>query len=175
MHQALSVAVVRLRPAQSADFPELARLRDDDVTQALLLGHPEARPSGDTAAWVARRSRDPNGAFFVIESGGSVAGFAQLTARHRIDGYAHFGIGVLPEARGAGVGRAAMEALIEHVRAMRLRKLLGEVRADNSAAIRLYRSLGFREIGVLQDHYDDGTRTWDVVVLEVLLQKHAAS
>ena len=53
-------------------------------------------------------------------------------------------VGVHPSAQRQGVGRALMDALIEHARAGgQLERLELYVRADNERAQALYRSLGF--------------------------------
>ncbi len=48
-----------------------------------------------------------------------------------------------PHYRGRGIGRALMEASLEHVRRHRGEKVILQVGVENSAAQRLYRSLGF--------------------------------
>lgn len=161
---------VHLRPPEPRDRAILRRLRDDSDAQAILMGHPEARQSADDVdAWLTRRAGDPDGCLLVIDDGGRCVGFVQLTARHRLDGHAHFGIALVEGARGQGLGTAAIQELVMHASRLGLRKLLCEVRADNSGARTLYERLGFREVGVLVDHYDDGTRQWDVVIMEALL------
>lgn len=163
---------IKLRPPEDRDYDVLQGIRNDFGTQAMLLGHPEARPgSDDVRTWINRRSNDPDGSFLVIDHAGSCAGFAQLTSTHRIDRHAYFGIALSADARGIGVGRQAMTALVRHARQIGLRKLLCEVRYDNEPAITLYRKLGFRDVGVLRLHYDDGVQQWDVVVMELLLDE----
>ena len=53
---------------------------------------------------------------------------------------------VLPEYRGRGIGSAYLEHLIS-TRGNELRRLRLEVEEENEGAIRLYRSLGFTELG----------------------------
>jgi ribosomal protein S18 acetylase RimI-like enzyme len=69
---------------------------------------------------------------------------------------------VPPEWRGQGVGRALMEEII--ARARRLEGL-EEVRLDvvttNTAAVALYRSLGFEVYGTDPCTLKDGERYWD--------------
>ena len=162
-----------LRPAVPGDLPALSRLRGDREAQALLMGHPEARSGDDTAAWISRRAAAADGAFFAIADTAACLGFAQLTARHGLDRHARFGIALLPEARGRNVGFRAMNLLINEARESGLRKLSCEVRADNGAALKLYRNLGFRDVGVLRAHYDDSAQVWDVILMEKLLAEHS--
>jgi [ribosomal protein S18]-alanine N-acetyltransferase len=62
-------------------------------------------------------------------------------------------IAVAPFARGIGLGRGLMHALITQARRRHLSELFLEVRADNPIARALYRSLGFEEIGVRRGYY----------------------
>lgn len=60
-----------------------------------------------------------------------------------------WGVYVAPAARGAGVSRALMTALLAHLRTLAGVVLVNlSVRADNDAARALYRRLGFRLTGV---------------------------
>jgi ribosomal protein S18 acetylase RimI-like enzyme len=55
------------------------------------------------------------------------------------------GMGVAPEARGRGFGRAAMEAVLESARARSLEHVDLEVLEQNTPAARIYEALGFRD------------------------------
>lgn len=65
-------------------------------------------------------------------------------------------IAVAPFARGIGLGRGLMHALITQARRRHLAELFLEVRADNPIARALYDSLGFEEIGVRRRYYRGG-------------------
>ena len=65
-------------------------------------------------------------------------------------------IAVAPAARGLGLGRGLMHALITESRRRGVAELFLEVRADNPIARSLYRSLGFEEIGVRPRYYRHG-------------------
>lgn len=62
-------------------------------------------------------------------------------------------IAVAPAARGMGLGRGLMHALITQARRRHVAELFLEVRADNPIARALYDSLGFRQIGVRRGYY----------------------
>ena len=69
-----------------------------------------------------------------------------LKNRHNAD---IFGMYVAPEARGQGVGRALVEALIARARALDgVEQLILAVTASNTAARALYRALGFTVYGL---------------------------
>jgi [ribosomal protein S18]-alanine N-acetyltransferase len=65
-------------------------------------------------------------------------------------------VAVDPQARRQGVGRALTNEVIGYARTNECAKILLEVRRGNSAAIRLYESLGFSEFNVRARYYSDG-------------------
>lgn len=69
-------------------------------------------------------------------------------------------------ARGRGLGRALVVALLERLRAQGARCVSLEVRSRNAPAIALYRSLGFAHAGVRPRYYRDGE---DALVLGAAL------
>lgn len=161
-----------LRPSMPEDAETLSRLRSDPKLQHLLMANPDPEPPADpvaeATAWIARR--EGAGWFRVIDAGRGAAGFVQISDVHRKNRFGWLGIALLPAERGRGLGRRALaeaEALVAGE--LGLRKLLLQVRADNAAAIALYRRAGWRRVGKLLGQYDDGRRLYDVVLHEKTL------
>ena len=75
-------------------------------------------------------------------------------------------VAVHPERRGTGLGRALLEAVVATARAGRAQVVFLEVRAGNVVARRLYRRLGFRDLGIRRGYYGPGQ---DAVVMELRL------
>jgi L-amino acid N-acyltransferase YncA len=102
--------------------------------------------------------------------GGPVLGWATLTAysaRRVYSGVAWESVYVAAEARGRGVGRALLEALIPASEAVGLWTLLAGVLAENTASLRLHEAVGFRTVGVQRGLGFDRAGRWrDVVLLE---------
>jgi len=73
---------------------------------------------------------------------------------------------VHPDRRGRGFGRLLLEGTLGEARSSRARIVYLEVRAGNVVARRLYRSLGFRELGVRRGYYGPGQ---DAIVMELRL------
>lgn len=74
---------------------------------------------------------------------------------------------VAREARGRGVGRALLEALLPIADAAGIWTLIAGVQAENVASLRLHESVGFRRVGVHERIARDATGAWrDVVMLE---------
>jgi ribosomal-protein-alanine N-acetyltransferase len=62
-------------------------------------------------------------------------------------------IGVLPEYRRKGIGRALLRACEKQLKTPRLRL---SVRASNQAAISLYEQENYRTVDIWKGYYDDG-------------------
>lgn len=65
-------------------------------------------------------------------------------------------LAVLPAARRRGLGRALLDEAIARVAAAGAVRLLLEVSVRNAAALRLYGSVGFREVGRRRGYYAHG-------------------
>jgi ribosomal-protein-alanine N-acetyltransferase len=75
-------------------------------------------------------------------------------------------VAVHAEHRGAAIGRRLVEHVLEEGRAAGGRVAYLEVRAGNASARRLYRRLGFRDLGVRRGYYGPGQ---DAIVMELRL------
>lgn len=64
-------------------------------------------------------------------------------------------IAVQAEERGRGVGTAVTRALMQYAANMGVQYLTLEVRKSNLAAQKMYKSLGFLELGVRKRYYED--------------------
>lgn len=163
--------MIALAEVAECDVEVLHGLRTDIALQHLLLAYPDPTQSDvdRTRAWIARRQTQ--GLLRAVRTlEGATAGFVQLSAIHERGRFAYLGIALNAGTRGRGLGGLALTAIEELARiTLGLRKLLLEVRADNHAALAMYRAHGWREIGTMQAHYDDGDRLHHVVAMEKAL------
>jgi RimJ/RimL family protein N-acetyltransferase len=108
------------------------------------------------AAWEAQRARSDEqdgGVRFVIAVEGLAVGGASLFGVDGLACHAEVGIGLLPEARGRGIGTEAIAQLVEFafVRC-NLRRLHLEAIASNVGALRVYERAGFVVEGRQREH-----------------------
>lgn len=95
---------------------------------------------------------------------GRVVGYS---CRWRVTDEVHLlNVAIHPEWRGLGHGRALVSAVIGEARVVGARVVFLEVRAGNVVARRLYRQLGFRDLGVRRGYYGPGQ---DAIVMELRL------
>jgi phosphinothricin acetyltransferase len=117
------------------------------------------------------RSHRPDCRFVArTDPGGEVLGWTALgnySARAVYRGVAWESVYVAAEARGLGVGRGLLEALIPASEAAGIWTLLAGVLAENAASLALHERVGFRQVGVQHGMGQDAAGRWrDVVLLE---------
>jgi len=76
---------------------------------------------------------------------------------------------VYPANQRQGVGRYLLEKLMEQARAQKADRMLLEVRKSNRAAIRLYQSVGFEDIGYRKGYYPSHQGREDARVMRLFL------
>jgi ribosomal-protein-alanine N-acetyltransferase len=109
---------------------------------------------GDAALYLELCEEWPEG-FLVAEYGDKVIGFIVLVLTPEGDGRV-FAIAVDSSHRGRGVGRVLLKAAFNTLRKRKIGFVRLEVRVSNTIAQRLYRSMGFMEIGFIPFYYKDG-------------------
>jgi ribosomal-protein-alanine N-acetyltransferase len=92
--------------------------------------------------------------YVVAEEAGQIVGYAGITI-YPPEAEVQT-IAVAPWQQRHGVGRALLETLLGESGARGCRRMLLEVRADNTAAISLYESFGFAINGRRRDYYGAG-------------------
>lgn len=85
-------------------------------------------------------------------------------------GEAHLlNITVKPELQGQGLGRRMLLQMLDLIQAQHVDTVYLEVRPSNKAARKLYRSIGFNQIGVRKGYYPDPKGREDAYVYQLLL------
>jgi ribosomal-protein-alanine N-acetyltransferase len=91
-------------------------------------------------------------------------------------GEAHLlNICVSPTHQGKGLGRELLAHMIEVARSHGNEMMFLEVRPSNIAAIRLYESVGFSEVGVRRGYYPAPTGREDALVLALQLTPYLSA
>jgi len=105
----------------------------------------------------------------VARDSDDVLGWAALTSisdRCVCGGVAEVGVYVAATARGRGVGRALLTALVDESEKAGYWTLQGGIIAENGASIGLFHSCGFRTVGTRERLGKLGNEWHDVVLLE---------
>lgn len=105
-------------------------------------------------------------AFYIVaQVNGRVVGYAGMWT---VLDEAHItNVAVHPDYRGSGFGRALMVELLGRAAVLGAVKLTLEVRVSNNVARRLYKSLGFVEMGFRRKYYSDNDEDAIIMCLDL--------
>jgi len=161
---------LNVRLAEVGDAPAIAEIYNQGIEDRTATFETEPRTAKAVEEVLARRtSRYPA---VVVEDGNRVLGFAwtsEYRPRAAYAGVAEFTIYVARTARGQGVGRLALKALLTEAERGGFWKLVARIFPDNVASRRLCAAFGFREVGVYRRHGQLDGRWMDCVIVERLL------
>ena len=117
-----------------------------------LLSYPDENSFDpeQEALFLEEKAESPNETELIAIIDGKIAGTAGIEAvgkKYKVKHRADFGISVLKEYWGLGLGKALTKACIQCAKNAGYNQLELNVVADNERALSLYRSLGFEEFG----------------------------
>ena len=170
--------IVTLRPRTDDDRDVLFRVAAElDTWEERTPGMPAPLTRERFDARLARADEgDPadSGVTFVVDVDGTAVGSAVLFGFDRLAQHAEAGIGLLPEARGRGIGTQAITQLVEFgfVRC-NLRRVHLQAIASNAGAVRAYEKAGFVVEGRLREHAWVRGAYEDIVVMGLLRSDHS--
>jgi L-amino acid N-acyltransferase YncA len=159
---------LRIRPAVPDDAMRVAAIYNQGIEERSSTFETRLRSVEEMRAEIA--SDQPM--LIAIGPDDAVLGWASLSTyrpRACYMGIAEFSIYLDRSARGRGIGKQLLTALLQAAAARGYRKLLSRIFTFNAASRALCRTCGFREVGIYEKHGKlDGV--WlDVVIVEKLL------
>lgn len=159
------------RPARLQDAAAITAIYNEGIADRVGTFETEPRTVDQIEAWFEHAK-----AFVAVEDDqGQVVGYAvahPYASRPCYAGVSEFSVYIRRSARGRGVGRVAMTALVDAAREAGLWKLLSRVFPENRASLNLMAWSGFKAIGVHEKHGKlDGV--WrDCVIVERVLPEN---
>jgi L-amino acid N-acyltransferase YncA len=159
-------AGISIEPMADSDWPTVRRIYQEGIATGDATLEREApdwdhfdRSHRHDCRLVARSATD-----------GELLGWVALTAvsaRRVYSGVAWESVYVAEAARGKGVGRALLEAVVAESETAGLWTLQAGVLAENTTSLALHERVGFRRVGVQEALGQDPSGRWrDVVLLE---------
>ena len=167
-----SVMSIRLRPALSGDESAIADIYNQGIEDRGATFETAPRSAAHIAIKIGAADRFP---MLIADDEGRVIGWAGLSEyrpRECYAGIAEFSIYLERAARGRGVGRMLLAALVDAARDRGYWKLVSRIFPFNAASRAVCRSCGFREVGVYEKHGQLDGRWLDVVIVERLIAEN---
>src|SRR3990167_7202903 len=162
---------IKLKVISSSDFPKLHEWKNDFDLCRLIKVHPLPVTFEDIERWFLANYSDKNQVLLGIYSNETniITGIVRLMFIDWISAISELGIFIGDKnSRGTGIGTEAMKQIIDYAfLSLNLRKIFLKVITDNLAAIKLYKSVGFNEEGVLKKHYWSDGKYVDVLVMSL--------
>ena len=164
----------QVRAATRADLPRILEIHNDAVLTTTAVFHYAPQTLDERKAWFDAR----------LEGGWPIIAVAD-TATDELLAYGSYGpfrawpaykysvehsVYVHKDARGRGIGRMALVALIEAAEAGRYRTMIAGVVADNAASLALHRSLGFEDVARFREVGFKFGRWLDLCFLQKMLR-----
>ena len=154
--------------AQTALIPSFYKAMDQVAREEIFIEKTEAPPFEDVQAFQEKliRLHWPN--YYAVQNQ-RVIGWADIT-RPQNERLAHrgfLGMGLVPEARGQGLGSQLLERALNHAQQIGIEKIELSVYSNNPAAIALYHKFGFQKMGRIRHYRKLRDTYFDTVEMEL--------
>lgn len=168
---------MQIRDAEDCDLEGITTIYNDAVEQTTAIWNETTIDVENRRAWLADRRTAGYPVLVAVSDDDTVLGYASFGDWRAWDGYRHtveHSVYVRSDQRGAGIGKALMQALIGRARDIGKHVMVAGIEAENTGSIRLHEKLGFEQAGLLRQV---GTKfgTWlDLAFLQLTLDDRAA-
>jgi len=142
----------------------LRRMQYRDVAQVAALEKAVFPRPWSEASFLREVEENPVARYLVADREGEILGYAGAWVV--LDECHITNIAVAEDARGQGLGRRLMEALMQYVSNLGAAWADLEVRVSNDRAQRLYASVGFVSVGKRKRYYEDNGEDAYLMVCE---------
>lgn len=161
---------VSIRPARMDDAAAIAEIYNQGILARIATYETVLREPADIEENLKNAAgRFP---FLVAVIDGRVLGWASVSTyrpRECYRGIGEFSIYIHEDARGKGVGKVLLPALIQAAETAGFWKLLSRVFLFNTGSRKLCAINGFREVGIYEKHAKLDDEWLDVVIVERLI------
>ncbi|HEY0286165.1 MAG TPA: arsinothricin resistance N-acetyltransferase ArsN1 family A [Pseudomonas sp.] len=166
---------MRIRPAEPVDATSIATIYNQGIEERSSTFETTPRNPTDMLERLQTGSRYP--VLVMLDEQDQVVGWASLS-RYRdracYDGIADFSIYMSREARGQGLGKHLLQALLNEAEALGFWKVLSRIFTSNQASLALCQTCGFRQVGVYEKHARLDGRWIDCAIVERIFPANQA-
>lgn len=159
------------RIAEVEDIPAITKIYNQGIEDRIATLEVRLRTEDEMKDWLTSRS-EKNKVLVIEDENRNVYGWASLNtfnSRCCYSGIADVSIYIERQMRGKGLGKILLSSLIETAKEQGFHKMVLSTFKFNEAGQRLYKAMGFREVGTyIKQGMLDGK--WvDVTIMEKLL------
>ncbi|TVR76208.1 MAG: N-acetyltransferase family protein [Sphaerobacteraceae bacterium] len=159
-----------IRRATLNDAAKIADIYTQGIIERIATFETKPRTEEDIRTKLQTDSeRHPT---IVVELENQVVGWASISLyrpRECYAGIGEFSFYIDRDARGKGVGKTLLKALIDEAESLGYWKLLSRVFPFNQASLNACKKQGFREVGVYEKHAKLDDEWLDVVIIERMI------
>jgi ribosomal protein S18 acetylase RimI-like enzyme len=145
---------IEIVPIGQGHIEGFHRALDIVARERRYLAFLEAPPIESTRAFVLDNIKRGHPQFVAVSAKSEVVGWCDVTPMSSRPTQAHrgvFGVGLLPQFRGQGIGTKLIRSALAAARAFGLHRVELTVREHNTGAIELYKKEGFEIEGLQRD------------------------
>ena len=161
-----------IRQAVDADLDAILAIHNDAILNSTALWTDAPVDRAEREEWLAERTRSGN-PVLVADDDGVAVGFATY-AQWRVKwGYRHTvedSVYIAATHQGRGIGRELLVQLVDHATAAGHHVMLADIESGNAASIALHKSLGFADVGRLNEIGRKFDRWLDLTILSLRLK-----
>jgi phosphinothricin acetyltransferase len=160
-----------VREATISDIECIAKIYNEGIEDRIATLETRLRSNEDMIEWLKNRS-EKHKVLVVEDEKGIVYGWASLNvfnSRCCYSGVVDLSIYIARDMRGKGLGKLLLDSLLKTAKDVGFHKLVLSTFKLNEAGQRLYKSLGFREVGTYEKQGILDDKWIDVTVMEKLL------
>lgn len=166
MHEHL----LTFRTLEDSDLKVLHKILNNFDNQLLVGGKIQPMSLNQVTAWLEAKRSDKNIHQFAADYEGTCCGYVQLAEIDLFNRHGVLGMNILPDYHSKGIGTKALNFLHDFAKnKLLLRKIHLQVREDNCAAIRLYKKVGYKTVGTLENHLITADGYTDLLIMELFL------
>ena len=160
---------MNIRRAEEGDVPRIMEIYNQAVLATTATFDVEPRSLEDRREWFGKHgSKHP----VLVAGDGEAQGWASLSRwsdRAAYHASVEISVYVDEKARGKGMGRALMEAIVAEARRLGHHTILARIAGDNPVSIHLHEALGFVMAGTVREVGFKFGRWLDVVTMQLML------
>lgn len=164
---------VILREIKKKDVSKILELHNNWEIKKQAMFQPFPVTEDQDVEWIEKIGKDTlnKSVYFAIDDKEKniFAGYTSLRNINWINRNCYFGISILPELQGLGIGKETTSIMIDFaIKSLNLIKIQLEVVDDNKRAIKLYKQLGFIQEGILKKQFYNSGEYYDVNLMTYL-------